>query len=316
MKVSLERIVKILNENNKFCILTHQYPDGDTLGSAFALCRILQKIGKKAKVVNNDSIPPKFNFLKSCVKQENFEPEFIVSVDVADEKLLGPNLKKYCGKVDLLIDHHKINENFAKYSYVDAGAAATAQIIYEIMNIIKTGWDSYIANCIYTGIATDTGCFKYKNTTAKTHKIAAAVLELGAEKDKINTLMFEQKTKEQFIAEKYIMDSIEFYFENKLAIIYVTLEMLEKSGADDSLIDGIAGIPKQIEGVVIGVTFRQKEEDVFKVSVRTSEEIDASLLCKHFGGGGHTNAAGFTIKGSLEEAKEEFISYAKTFIKS
>ena len=314
MKVSLEEIAKMLKSNNNFCILTHQYPDGDTLGSAFALCRVLQKIGKKARVINNDSIPKKFSFLKDNVKEENFEPEFIVSVDVADEKLFGPNLKKYCGKVDLLIDHHKINENFAKYNYVEADSAATAQIIYEIINIMKANWDPAIANCIYTGIATDTGCFKYKNTTAKTHRIAAAVFDLGAAKDKINALMFEQKTKEQFIAEKYIMDSIEFYFENKLAIIYVTLEMLEKSGADDSLIDGISGIPRQIEGVVVGATFRQKEEDVFRVSVRTSEKIDASLLCKHFGGGGHTNAAGFTIKGPLEEVKKEFISYVKTFI--
>ena len=316
MKVSLEKIAEILKSRDNFYILTHQYPDGDTLGSAFALCRALQKIGKKAKVINNDSISKKYSFLENSVKKEDFEANSIISVDIAGENLFGPNLKGYFGKVDVCIDHHKINTDFAKYSYVDPDSAATAQIVYEIINIMGIQWDTPMASSLYTGIATDTGCFRYKNTTSKTHKITSDILDLGAEKDKINKLMFEQKTKEQFIAERYIMDSIEFYFDNKLAIIYVTLEMLEKSGADDSLIDGIAGIPKQIEGVLIGVTFRQKEEKAFKVSVRTGENIDASLLCKHFGGGGHENAAGCTLKGSLEKAKKEFVSYVKEFMES
>ncbi len=315
MDVSLKQVAIFLKENNNFLILTHQYPDGDTLGSGFALCRALQSLGKKARVINNSAIPVKYSFLEKSAKEEFFEPYFVLSVDIADESLFGPNLKEYLGRVDICIDHHRMNKDFATYKYVDCSAAATALIVYDLLKIMEVKIDTLIADCIYTGLATDTGCFKYQNTTSKTHIVAAKMLELGADFARINKIMFDQKTKEQFIAERYIFDSLEFYLKDKLAIIYVTLEVLEKSGADDSLIDGIAGIPKQIEGVLVGATFRQKEEETFKISVRTEAGIDASLLCKRFGGGGHVNAAGCTLKGNLSDVKKAFIDYVESFIK-
>ena len=314
MDASLGQISTLLKENDNFYILTHQYPDGDTLGSGFALCRALQKIGKKSKVINNSAIPSKYTFLKVGVKEEEFKPDFVISVDVADESLLGPNLKEYVGKVDVCIDHHKINKDFAKYKYVDCTAAATTQIIYDLLQKMELKIDKLIANSIYTGLATDTGCFKYQNTTSRTHIIAARMLDLGADFAAINKTMFDLKTKKQFIAERYIADSMDFYLEGKLAIIYVTLDILEKSGVDDSVIDGIAGMPKQIEGVLIGATFRQKKEEEFKISVRTEPGVDASLLCRHFGGGGHDSAAGCVLKGSLEKVRMSFVDYVKEFL--
>lgn len=315
MNTSLEEIANLLKNNNNFYILTHQYPDGDTLGSAYALSRALKKINKKVKVLNEEPIPEKYSFLQDGVKLKSFLPECIICVDVADVKLLGPSLEaKYAGNVDLCLDHHRMNKKFSKFKYIDASAAATAEIIYNLLKVMNIEIDSHIANSIYTGIATDTGCFKYKNTTANTHRIAANLITFGASVHKINKLMFDSKTKEQFIAERFILDTMEFYFDNKLAIVYVMLNTLKKSGAKDYLIEGIAGIPKQIFGVQIGVTFRQKDIEAFKVSVRTENGIDASLICNHFGGGGHTNAAGCMLYGSLSEVKALFLNYAKKFL--
>ena len=316
MEISLEKVSDILKDNDNFYILTHQYPDGDTLGSAFALCLALQKMGKKAKVINNESIPEKYKFLQSNVKSQDFEPFFFICVDVANVKLLGPNLEKsYANNIDLCIDHHRINEKFSKFRYVDPNAAATAEIIYEILKIMKSSIDKDIANCVYTAIATDTGCFKYKNTTSNTHNIAADMINFGADIFNINKLMFDSKTKEQFLAEKNILDTIEFYFNDKIAVIYVMLSTLRKTNANDTLVDGIAGIPKQINGVKIGITFRQKEDKVFKISVRTEGNIDAAHICRRFGGGGHTNAAGCTLFGDIDEVKNKFLEHASTFLK-
>ncbi len=316
MEISLEKISDILKDNDDFYILTHQYPDGDTLGSAFALCLALQKMGKKAKVINNENIPEKYKFLQSNVKSQDFEPFFFICVDVATAKLLGPNLEKsYANNIDLCVDHHRINEKFSKFRYVDPNAAATAEIIYEILKIMKSPIDKDISNCIYTAIATDTGCFKYKNTTSNTHNIAADMINFGADIFSINKLMFDSKTKEQFLAEKNILDTIEFYFNDKIAVICVMLSTLRKTNADDTLVDGIAGIPKQISGVKIGITFRQKEDKVFKISVRTEENIDAADICSRFGGGGHTNAAGCTLFGDIDEVKNKFLEHVSTFLK-
>lgn len=316
MDLSLEKISKILNKNDNFCILTHQYPDGDTLGSAFALCIALQNMGKKAKVVNDEAFPEKYNFLQSKLEIQNFKPNFFICVDIANKKLLGPNLKElYANDIDISIDHHLINEDFAKFRYVNSSAAATGEIIYELLKIMNVKINKHIANCIYTAIATDTGCFKYKNTTSNTHRVASDMIDFGADVFDINRLMFDSKSKEQFMAERYILDSMEFYFNNRVAVVYVMLDMLEKTGAKDTFVDGIAGIPKQIIGVDIGITFRQKEDKVFKISVRTKENIDASLICSHFGGGGHANAAGCTLCGNLDEIKFMFLEYAKNFLK-
>ena len=310
---SLTDIATKLKEKDCFCILTHQYPDGDTLGSACALCKALQKTGKMAKVLNNNEIPKKYNFLFSGIINQDFMPEYIISVDVANTTLLGNNLSEYKDKINLKIDHHIETTPFAQTSYIDPTAASTAEIIYSLINAMYVSIDKDIANALYTGISTDTGCFKYANVTPETHKIAARMIELGADHYLINKIMFDTKSKHRIELEKLVYNSIEYYFESKCAVISITNKMLlESSVKDEGDLEGFASIPRKIEGVLVGVTLREKEDGVFKISVRTDEKLDASKICMHLGGGGHKAAAGCTVKGGIEKAKNQILQAIKT----
>lgn len=307
MNVSLDKICSILNKKNNFYILTHQFPDGDTLGSANALCRALQKLKKNAKVLCSDKILKKYSILSKGIKKQEFEPEYIISVDVADTQLLGEKLFKYSDKIDLSIDHHSSNKEFAKLQYVEADSAATTEIIYAIINLLGVKIDKQIATCIYTGITTDTGCFKYANATPRSYRIAADMLEKGIDAFSINRIMFDTKSRSRLEIERLVLDSMEFFFDSHLAIIYVTREMLKKARANESDIEGLASIPRQIEGVLVGVTLREKKDGTFKVSVRTDESINAAKICEKFGGGGHQCAGGCNISSDLNTAKEKIV---------
>lgn len=221
----------------------------------------------------------------------------------------------YKDKIDICIDHHGSGKKYAKQCFIDPKAAATAEIIYDLINLLNIKIDIPIANCIYTGISTDTGCFKYSNTTSKTHKIASKLLDIGADVYKINKAMFDMKSKARIKLEKLVMDTLEFSLDDKCASICITNEMIEKTKVDDSEIDGFASIPRCIDGVLIGVTIREKGNELYKVSIRTGEEIQANLICEHFGGGGHSASAGCVIDGSIEEVKKKVLNVCENKIK-
>ena len=300
--MNLFEVAEFLKAHDNFEILTHAYPDGDTLGSGFALCLALQQMGKNARVITTN-VPSKFLYLLNGVKHQSFEAETIVSTDVASDSLLGSNMETYKGRVDLCIDHHGSNNFTAKYKYVDSHAAANCEIIYKLLTELDVDFTEEIANCLYTGISTDTGCFRYTNTTSDTMRITAFLMDLGCNSAYINKVMFETKSKEKIQLEHAVYDTIEYCADGKCAIIYTTLDMREKLDVGDDEMEGLASIPRQIEGVLIGITMREKDGGFFKVSVRTNDNINASDFCSIFGGGGHPAAGGCTIEGSLEEVK-------------
>lgn len=313
MNITLEKVKDILKNKDNFYILTHQYPDGDTLGSSYALCMALQKMGKKAKVLS-DPFPEKYNILCKGVKEEQFLPEYIISVDVADSQILAYSLKEYANKIDLRIDHHALGKNFAKLEYVESSSAATAEIIYNLIKMLGVKIDKNIATCIYTGISTDTGCFKYSNATPRSYRIAADMLETGIDANNINRIMFDTKSRSRLEIERMVLDNIEFYCNSKCAIIYVTLDMIKKANANESDLESLASIPRQIEGVLVGITMRQKEDKSFKISIRTDEKINSSKISEKFGGGGHQCASGCSIKSDLKTAIKELVNVVKDFI--
>ena len=231
----------------------------------------------------------------------------MITVDVADIKLLGDYYSQFEGRVDLNIDHHISNTKYAKKLYLDPDAAACAECVFDILTELKVEIDKDIANALYTGLSTDTGCFRFSNVTARTHEIAAKLYKIGINASDINRVMFETKSKNQFALEKMIVDKAEFYFNDKCMLLTVTLEMLEKTGCDTSDLDGIAPISRSVEGVVAGVTLKQIAEDKFKVSLRTLEPINASEICNKLGGGGHKAAAGCTLVGDLEQVKVQLL---------
>ncbi len=314
MKVEINGIAKILGNNNNFYILTHKSPDGDTLGSAGALCLALQRMGKNARVLCSDEIPEKYEFLFDAVKNQNFDPSYVISVDVADVQLLGENLSCFADRVDLCIDHHLVHRQFAKVSYVESRFAATSEIIYEIIKALSVTVDADIASCIYTGISTDTGCFRHSNTTSFSYRVAANMIDCGANAFEINKIMFDTKSRAKLSLEKIALESLEFFCKDKCAMISLTNEEIVNSGACESDFDGIAAIPRQIEGVFIGVFIKEEKKGIFKVSMRTDAIIDASKICANFNGGGHGCAAGCTICGSLIDVKNKIISEIELYL--
>lgn len=311
---SLVEISNILKNKNFFYILTHMYPDGDALGSAFALCRILQKLGKYAKVIYSNPIPEKFEYLTKLVTHQDFEPEYIISVDLADTGLLEPDLKKYSDKIDLCIDHHISNKNYSNIEFIDPKAAANCEIIYRLMKEMNITPDSETASALYTGIATDTGCFEYSNTTSDSHFIASKLIKLGAESSKINEKLFTVKSKKKLSVEKLLYENLEYFFESKCAITHITLSEMDRLKVNDNEIDGIASLPIKIEGVQIGITLREKTDNCYKVSVRTSSDINANDFCAYFGGGGHAKAGGFSISGDLFDIKNQISNKIKSIM--
>lgn len=303
-RLSLRQTARYLKKHNNYVILTHTSPDGDTLGSAYALYYALNEIGKAACVVCPDVIPQKYDYFARKTDHVSRENATIVAVDVADSKLLG-SLEEEFGKcVDLCIDHHISNTCFAQNLYLDDSAAATAECIYDLIATMRVNINNITAKALYTGLATDTGCFKYSNVTQKTHLIAASLYEFNIDAAEINRLMFDTKSKKLLELEKMVLESAEYHFDDKCIILPVTAEMQAKTGCSGTELEGIAVISRSVDGIKAGVTIKQTDDNEFKVSLRTYPPLDASLICKKLGGGGHKAAAGATVKGDLHQVKE------------
>ena len=310
-KLDVKECVSLLKEYDNYLILTHRNPDGDTLGSAFALHRALSQLNKKSMVRCGDPIHPKYSYLWDGIGSDEIEFDKIIAVDVADKKLLGEEFEaKYGDNVFLCIDHHLSNREYAENLLLEDRAAA-AVIIYEIVCELGIEFTPEIANCVYTGLATDTGCFLFSNTTPTVHRIAADVMEKGADYTFINRLMFETKTLSYLRLEQMAVSSIESHFDGKCAIMMVTRKMIEESGSSASDCDGIAAIPRKIEGVKIAVTIRERHDGSYKVSLRTVEPYDAAKICANFGGGGHHAAAGCDFNCSIDEVKNALLKVIK-----
>lgn len=306
-----------LKEHDDFLLLTHSSPDGDTLGSGHALLAALRQLGKRAKLICPDEIPQKFNLI-ACNRDGDFDHKTIIAVDVADDNLLGSLKETFEGKIDICIDHHGSNTKFSKLLYCEPYAAAACECVYKVITALGTEISPYIASCLYLGMSTDTGCFKFSNTTPRTMRFAAELMELGANYTEINRIMFETKSKERIAMERLVLENMEFYFDGKCAILTVTEDMIASTGCDRADLDGITAISRQVEGVVIGVTIKEQLDGDFKVSLRTHEPYDAAQICALFGGGGHARAAGCRFNCSANEAKQlllstisEVLGYAK-----
>ena len=293
----------LLQSWDKILILCHASPDGDTLGSACALARGLVSLGKRADICCADKIPAKFQYLFEGLELGGFAPEHIVSVDVADMQLLGGLKEEFSGKIELAIDHHGTHREFAPRRWVEPDSAATAELIWLLLKEQNVNISPEMASCVYTGITTDTGCLRYQNATPRTYRIAAETIEAGANAGEINRRMWETKTRAQMDAERKILDTMDYFCGGKCAMIFIPQSILQETGATESDVEGAASLPRQIEGVMIGVTVKEKEDGTVKISLRTTPPVNAAEICKNFGGGGHAGAAGCSFPElSMEEA--------------
>jgi phosphoesterase RecJ-like protein len=317
LPINFEKTAELLFKNDRFVIICHASPDGDTLGGAYALCGVLQKIQKKAKVIEPEKASERFDYLKNGIKMQEFDENFVITIDTADAALLGSYEEKYKNNTDLCIDHHISNTGYAKYLLIDSEAAAACEIVFELIKVLSKihGADLItpdIAACLYTGISTDTGCFRFGNTNAIAHRRTAELIDYNFDLTWLNYLLFEMRTKERLELERQAFESAEYFFGGKCAIITLTKDMLKI--ADDEDVNAISSLPRQINGVEAGVTFKEKDNNVWKISIRTKTYINAQAICSKFGGGGHKKAAGCRITGELKQVQADLLEEIKKHI--
>lgn len=284
-------------------ILTHVRPDGDTVGCAASLCAALRRAGKTAYLLPNPGLTETTApYFAPYAAPEGFVPEKVVSTDIATLGLLPENAKDYAGRIDLAIDHHPSFEHFAKANIVRSEAAACGELIYDILCEMG-GVDREMALLLYLAISTDTGCYAYTNTTARTHAVTAALMETGIDIRNINKVFFRTKTRCRMQLEAAMLGGAEFYDAGRVVILSVPMSLMERLKATETDAEDLSSLGPQIEGVDCAVTMRELRPDVWKLSVRTGERVNATRVCARLGGGGHAAAAGCTVEAPWAEVK-------------
>lgn len=301
--LSTEAIAAFLRGCSDVHILIHSSPDGDCIGGGYALYALLRAFGIRACVRCDDPIPPMYHFLTEGIDFEQFEPKTVIAVDVADMKLLGTLAEEYEGKVDLCIDHHISNKNYAKNNYWNPDASAACEVLYTLIR--ESGWQltEQIALCLYTGMATDTGCFKFSNAGADTF---AAVADLKRQFDlpyaRLNRLLFDVKSKGRMALDARLMQSVRMAADERIALLYLPYTWMEELNVSSDETDGISNLPLQIAGVEIGILVKELQEGGYRVSMRGGDRADVSAICRQFGGGGHVKAGGCSVSEGTPEA--------------
>lgn len=287
-------------------ILTHRRPDGDTAGSAAALCRGLRSLGKEAAILKNPQLTERYRtYHEGLTCPEAPAGALVVSVDVAGREMLCKGAEALA--VDMLIDHHGTNPGFAPQGHIDPSAAACGEIVCEILGAMGVSLDRPMAEALYVAVSTDTGCFRYSNTTARTLRVAATCLEAGAESYPINKRLFETTRLCRLRLNAYMAQHLELLQGGKIALCPIPLEVERETGVTEDDMEDVSNFARNLEGVNLAVTFRTVEGGATKLSVRSAPGYDAAALCAALGGGGHQAAAGATLPVGQEEARERVL---------
>ena len=312
-QLNVQQMAEKLLAADNILILCHKNPDGDTVGCGSALYYALLALEKHAAVLCADPIPGRYAFTNPRLFKGEFEPQIVVAVDVASVQLFGEGngVPQYTRHVDLCIDHHAGNSGYAEFTLLDGSAAAAAELLYEVICAMRVEITPHIADCLYTGVATDTGCFRFSNTTAETHRAAAALIEAGADVETLNERLFESRSHARVIAERMALESLEFYYDDRCALICLTWDQIQAAGVAGAELEHLTSLPRSIEGVEVGLTLRQQKDGSFKISVRTGHDTNACNIARRLGGGGHPRAAGCEISGNPDNAKHAILEEVK-----
>lgn len=313
-QLNVQQMAQRLRAADNILILCHKNPDGDTIGCGSALYYALKTMEKNAAVLCSDAIPSRYAFTNPRLFKGEFEPEMIVAVDVASMQLFGEgnSMAHFSRHVDLCIDHHAGNTGYADFTLLDGHAAAAAELLYEVIVAMEVTLTPHIANCLYTGLATDTGCFKFSSTSANTHLVAAKLIEAGCNVEALNTLLFDTKPRARMEAERIARNHLEYYLDGRCALIYLTRDEIEQSKVDPADLEELTSLPISIEGVKVGLTLRQQPGGSYRISVRTAKGVDACAIARRLGGGGHNRAAGCELLGNLDNAKSAILAEVET----
>ena len=303
--MTISDCAEYLIQRDRFLIVTHLRPDGDTLGSAAALCAALRRMGKTAWMFPNSEITPKYmDYVNEYIGDSN-DADCIVSVDVAETRML---CEGFSGNIDLCIDHHPTNIGFAENNLVCGDKAACGEIVLSLIEEMCGDVSPAEATLLYLAVSTDTGCFRYANVTADTFHCAGKLTENGADIREINFKIFRQTSKSRMLLEGEICAGMKFYHGGELVAATLTLDTLEKCGATENDCDDIASIPGRAEGCIVSILIRELEPGKCKASLRSHPGFDCSAVAQRFAGGGHKLASGCTIYESPEKCREMLVN--------
>lgn len=311
METEYKMAIEEINKAKSIYIVSHIQPDGDNIGSLLGLGLALKKVDKDVFFLKTDNIPKDFLFLPNIELIKDYDGgdiDLLITLDSSDEGRLGTNeeLLAKAGKV-INIDHHLSNTNYGHINIVDSDAAATCEMVFKLIKKLEIQIDKDIATCLYTGISTDTGSFMYENANEETHLIAAELLKIGIDKQEININIWQNKSLLKTKLFIKTLESLETYFDDKVAIVQVSRDNLRSIGASMEDSEGIVSFVRDIDTVEVAIMLKEFEEDEIKVSMRSKKYIDVSQVCAQFGGGGHKKASGCTINSNLKEAKKDLI---------
>jgi phosphoesterase RecJ-like protein len=308
-----EQIIDIINKSSKIAVTSHMQPDGDNIGSSLALCLALKKLGKKVVFVIDDNVPELYRFLKGAREAEKpssvaeIDFDLLIALDCGDLERLG-KVAQLVSKTKLVnIDHHISNTKFGEMNLVEENASATAEIVYKLIKSMGIFIDKDIADCIYTGIVTDTGMFQYSNTSEETHSITAELIIAGVSPSDIFNKIYQNSPKEKVLLMGEALKSLEFFNNDMVSCISISKAQVDNIAEEDIDTEGIVNLGRDIFGVEVAIFLKQKEANLVKVSLRSKTYIDVSIIAKDFGGGGHIRAAGCAVAGSLESVKQQIL---------
>lgn len=306
ISLTLPEAAQRLQQAHTLLLLTHRRPDGDTVGSAAALCRGLRSLGKEAAVLENPQLTDKYRpYLQGLTCPSPLPGAMTVSVDVAGREMLCKGAGDL--PVDFILDHHGTNPGFAPEGLIDPSAAACGEIIYSILRTLGVCLDRAMAEALYVAVSTDTGCFRYANTTARTLRVAAACLEAGAEAYSINRQLFETTRLPRLRLNAYLAEHLELLQAGKIALCPIPREIERETAVTEDDLEDISNFPRNVEGVDLAVTFRTLDDGATKISIRSAPCYDASHVAAALGGGGHRGAAGATLRAGQDAAREQVL---------
>ena len=308
----------LLRAGDKYLILSHRRPDGDTVGSCAALCLALRAMGKQAWVYANPQFTPKYApYLEGLTAPADAgsgsSMDTILSCDVASRSQLPFGMEE--AEVLLSIDHHGTRDLFAGGTLVNPKAAACGELLIDLIPLLGISLDRRMAEALYVAISTDTGCFRYSNVTADTFRCASRCVEAGAEVYPINRRFFETKSRPRLALEAWLVAHMEYAADGLVALSVIEPALMEQLGLTEDDVNDIAGFGRTIEGVEIAVLLREVENGMGKVSVRTSPAYSAARICAQFGGGGHPAAAGGSVPGGIPAARKAVMEAVEKEIK-
>lgn len=316
------RLADVIFKHNSFIVTSHIAPDGDAVGSVLALTTALEKLGKNVSPIINDVVPAKYNFLPHSEKLRPYIPEkdraeVMICLDSGDVERLDfkKDLKSICELI-VNLDHHKSNSLYGDINIIDDKSSAVGEMVYYLVKSLNVPIDIDIATCIYTAIITDTGSIKYSNTTPSCLKILSEMVEIGVRPDFISREVFEKKSYASILLLKEVLGTLKLSEGGKIAYMELTKDMLKKVGAKEEDADGFINFAREIESVEVAVLFREQDNLKVKVGLRSNVWVDVSKIAEEFGGGGHARAAGCTLEGPLEKAKNVFLSALKEYMQT